>query len=390
MFFHTWGSSFLARGKQEMYPDNIQCNAKWCLILRTNNSGRKLAVCWPLLEVLLICCFRSVAKSCPVFSAPGTVARRAPPAVALPRQDHWSGWPFPSPGGPPGPGAEPTSPDWRADSLPRSHRGGLFPNWLSIKFWKPTWWGRSCYYPWAVNKEGGVESVKLFFRNYGVGGWQSQKSTSGCHYPVPKPAGASWGGAGGHSRFLQILHICLQPGKRPHSPPALPAWGERSELRRALPQRPRLRLSSLASGQIPCASRVVSLWGMHKRRLLVSRLFLLCGSLQKKQKLPDSIFQERPFKKGRMQSGQEGNLCAPLEAIFPASAFVKRTLAFVFRLEWVPLTSLLRFRISKTSQCSIPSLQRKSDLHVSITHPDAKSSERTAFSLLFHQSSFPL
>ena len=196
MFLHTWGSSFLARGKQEMYPDNIQCNAKWCLILRTNNSGRKLAVCWPLLEVLLICCFRSVAKSCPVFSAPGTVARRAPPAVALPRQDHWSGWPFPSPGGPPGPGAEPTSPDWRADSLPRSHRGGPFPNWLSIKFSKPTWWGRSCYYPWAVNKEGGVDSVKLFFRNYGVGGWQSQKSTSGCHYPVPKPAGASWGGAG--------------------------------------------------------------------------------------------------------------------------------------------------------------------------------------------------
>ena len=149
---------------------------------------------------------------------------------------------------------------------------------------------------------------------------------------------------------------------------------------------------AVLSGQRPdpLLSRVVSLWGMHKRRLLVSRLFLLCGSLQKKHKLPDSIFQERPFKKGRMQGGQEGNLCAPLEAIFPASAFVKRTLAFVFRLEWLPLTSLLRFRISKTSQCSIPSLQRKSDLHVSITHPDAKSSERTAFSLLFHQSSFPL
>lgn len=32
-------------------------------------------------------------------------------------------------------------------------------------------------------------------------------------------------------------------------------------------------------------------------------------------------------------------------------------------------------RISETSQCYIPSLQRKSDLHVYITHPDAKSSQ---------------
>ena len=112
---------------------------------------------------------------------------------------------------------------WRADSLPRSHHRRPFPNWLSIKFSKPTWWSRSCYYPCAVNKEGGVESIRFFFffRNYGVGRWQSQKPTSGCHYLVPKPAALRrappsrgilrWDGEE-HSSLLQILHLCLQRG----------------------------------------------------------------------------------------------------------------------------------------------------------------------------------
>ena len=40
---------------------------------------------------------------------PLTVARQAPLSMGFPRQEYWSGLPFPSPGGLPDPGIEPTS-----------------------------------------------------------------------------------------------------------------------------------------------------------------------------------------------------------------------------------------------------------------------------------------
>ena len=43
-------------------------------------------------------------------------ALQAPPSMALPRQGHWSGLPFPSPGDPPDPGIEPGSSALQADS----------------------------------------------------------------------------------------------------------------------------------------------------------------------------------------------------------------------------------------------------------------------------------
>ena len=39
-----------------------------------------------------------------LFAAPWTVAGQAPLSTAFPRQEHWSGLPFPSPGGLPSPG----------------------------------------------------------------------------------------------------------------------------------------------------------------------------------------------------------------------------------------------------------------------------------------------
>ena len=42
--------------------------------------------------------------------------------MGFPRQEYWSGLPFPSPGDPPDPGTEPTSPALQVDSLPLSHR----------------------------------------------------------------------------------------------------------------------------------------------------------------------------------------------------------------------------------------------------------------------------
>ena len=45
-----------------------------------------------------------------LFVTPWTVACQAPLSMGFPRQEYWSGLPFPSPGDLPSPGIEPTSP----------------------------------------------------------------------------------------------------------------------------------------------------------------------------------------------------------------------------------------------------------------------------------------
>ena len=47
-----------------------------------------------------------------------TIARQAPLSMGFPRQEYWSGLPFPSPRDLPDPGMEPRSPTLQADSLP--------------------------------------------------------------------------------------------------------------------------------------------------------------------------------------------------------------------------------------------------------------------------------
>ena len=60
--------------------------------------------------------------SCSVISdsstTPWAVARRAPLSMGLPKQEYWSGLPFPSPGALPNPGIKSRSPALQADSLP--------------------------------------------------------------------------------------------------------------------------------------------------------------------------------------------------------------------------------------------------------------------------------
>ena len=53
-----------------------------------------------------------------LFVTPWIVVRQAPQSMGFSRQEHWSGWPFPSPGDLPDPGTEPGSPALQADSLP--------------------------------------------------------------------------------------------------------------------------------------------------------------------------------------------------------------------------------------------------------------------------------
>ena len=59
-----------------------------------------------------------VCKSCPTLVTPWTVACQASLSMGFPRQEYWSGLPFPSPGDLPNPGIEPWSPALQADSLP--------------------------------------------------------------------------------------------------------------------------------------------------------------------------------------------------------------------------------------------------------------------------------
>ena len=49
----------------------------------------------------------SVAQLCPTICDPVDCSRRAPLSMRFPRQEHWSGLPFPSPGDLSNPGMEP-------------------------------------------------------------------------------------------------------------------------------------------------------------------------------------------------------------------------------------------------------------------------------------------
>ena len=52
-----------------------------------------------------------------------TVAHQAPLSMGFPRQEYWSGLPFPSPGDLPYPEIEPGSPTLQTDSLPAEPPG---------------------------------------------------------------------------------------------------------------------------------------------------------------------------------------------------------------------------------------------------------------------------
>ena len=53
-----------------------------------------------------------------LFATPWTVDYQAPPSMEFPRQEYWSGLPFPSPGDLSDPGIKPRSPTLQADALP--------------------------------------------------------------------------------------------------------------------------------------------------------------------------------------------------------------------------------------------------------------------------------
>ena len=58
-----------------------------------------------------------VALLCPILYDPMNCSPQAPLSMDFSRQEHWSGWPFPSPGDLPCPGIKPRSPALQADSF---------------------------------------------------------------------------------------------------------------------------------------------------------------------------------------------------------------------------------------------------------------------------------
>ena len=67
---------------------------------------------------------REKSLSCAqLFATTWTVAHQAPLSMGFPKQEYWSGLPFPSPGDLPDTGIEPESPALQADSLPSEPLG---------------------------------------------------------------------------------------------------------------------------------------------------------------------------------------------------------------------------------------------------------------------------
>ena len=58
-----------------------------------------------------------------LFATPWTATYQATLTMGFPRQEYWSGLPFPSPGDLPDAGIEPRSPTLQADALPSEPPG---------------------------------------------------------------------------------------------------------------------------------------------------------------------------------------------------------------------------------------------------------------------------
>ena len=71
------------------------------------------------------------AELCLTLATPWTVACQAPQSMGFPRQEYWSGLPFPFPRDLPNLGIKPVSPIWQADSLPLSHLRHLLADGLT-------------------------------------------------------------------------------------------------------------------------------------------------------------------------------------------------------------------------------------------------------------------
>ena len=69
-----------------------------------------------------------------LFAAPWTIAWQAPLSMEFPKQEYWSGLPFPPPGNLPDPGIKPMSPALAGRSLPLNHQGSPLLIYITSKY----------------------------------------------------------------------------------------------------------------------------------------------------------------------------------------------------------------------------------------------------------------
>ena len=128
LWLGAWGSVILIDkgGNSSKYPTSLQhsniCmnkySCKWRLIcnylsLEANDviyGGMSVVLCVSVCVCLCVSvCVCSLSGTW-LFATPWTVACQAPLSLGFPRQEYWSGLPFPSPGDLPCPGIKPASP----------------------------------------------------------------------------------------------------------------------------------------------------------------------------------------------------------------------------------------------------------------------------------------
>ena len=78
---------------------------------------KPLHIVMQLLFLSYLCCCL-ITKSCLTLRNPMDCGPKAPLSIGFPRQEYWSGLPFPSPEDLPDPGIKPRSPALQVDSLP--------------------------------------------------------------------------------------------------------------------------------------------------------------------------------------------------------------------------------------------------------------------------------
>ena len=157
-----------------------------------------------------------------LFVTPWTVACQAPLSMGFPREEYWSGWPFPSPGNLPNPGIEPGSP---------TLAGGFLPSWATEETWinikhllNSGSFGRKWFSLNYLQAEGkpllGLSGVMGLWGDRGVGGGGRRKAETPGSWWRPRwradrreADGRSWGQECLLESFILDLTLCLVLGQ---------------------------------------------------------------------------------------------------------------------------------------------------------------------------------
>ena len=124
-----------------------------------------------------------------------TIAHQAPLSVGFPRQEYWSGLPFPSPVDCPDPGITRASPAWQADSLPESHLGSWRRQWHPTPVLLPGkshgWKSLVGCSPWGRQELGSTGRLHFHFSVSCIGGGNGNPLQCSC-LENPRDGGAWW------------------------------------------------------------------------------------------------------------------------------------------------------------------------------------------------------